>query len=137
MTTPPTYPLESWAKQEFGYLSEEVIFISWQNKNGWRHSLDLFNIREGSAMKSIDLTEFSWDIRLGFASNGRQLLALNREKRKNWTRCEVIDSFGMVGYLGLGGWDSHNCLDIYADPATMVGYVRNKGKYGLMVWDFV
>jgi hypothetical protein len=31
----------------------------------------------------------------------------------------VVDSSGTVGYLGLGGWDSHNCLDIYADPATM------------------
>ena len=134
VATPPSFPLESWLKQDFGFVSEKVIFALWHNKNGLQQSLDLFDTQERSLMTRIDLTECSMDMRIGLIFNGWQLLALNRQEGGPAPEVTTIDTSGVVRLLRIGDWASSHCVDMQADPSAIVGYVRSQG---LMVWDFV
>ena len=134
VATPPSFPLESWLKQDFGFVSEKVIFALWHNKNGLQQSLDLFDTKERSLVTRIDLTKCSMDMRTGLASNGWQLLALNRQEGGPAPEVTTIDTSGVVGLLRIGDWARSDCVDMQADPSAIVGYVRSQG---LVVWDFV
>merc|ERR1711915_1059818 len=63
------------SKQDFGFLTNNIIFILWTSSNGIDNFMYLLEEgSNGSVLQSVRLHECFWNTRFGLASNHQQIL---------------------------------------------------------------
>jgi len=142
---PPDRARVVWTKQDFGFLTNDLIFILWTSSDEFDNFMYLLG--SGSVLQSVRLNECFWNTRFGLASNHQQILGVEIQDT-TYTRllghsvCEryggilALSKSGLVRKLTLKGSKNKKILEYIADPTSLVGYFRDNEKQGLVIWDF-
>ena len=145
---PPDRTRDVWSKQDFGFLTNNIIFILWTSSDGFDNFMYLLEEgSSGSVLQSVRLNECFWNTRFGLASNHQQILGVEIQDT-GYMRLRGLSAYeksggilalskaGLVRKLALEGSKNKKILEFIADPTSLVGYFRDSEHQGLVIWDF-